>query len=194
MLWKKGENLWDYLVTEYSETCDSFRRRCSLSILDIQMAILQSVISQGCCGTEEMLWSLGSLVNRVKDVPPEAEDSQNIFQVLEPASSYESSKTELKDLIFTDASVTSPTSTSLQTPPLPQNIKGKKRKGNSLNHYEKLLDVKQLKMNLLHEKSQSNNKWWWPYVPEVTSSLYQIPVERKMAFRNRVQLLADEFS
>lgn len=91
---------------------------------------------------------------------------------------------------------TNPTTPTPQETPTSQNTRGKKRKGDSFNHYEKLIELEQQKINLLAERNPVNDtqdddllflKSLLPYIKK-------IPEERKMSFRSRVQLLVDEFT
>ena len=143
--------------------------------------------------------SLGTLVNN--DIETASGASVD-FQGLEPISSVESVDPELANVDATDtpggmvSGTTSPTIPTPQETSTPQRSRGKKRKVDSLNHYEKLLELEQQKIKLLADRNPVDDakdddllffKSLLPYIKK-------IPDKRKMSFRSRVQMLVEEYA
>ena len=81
-------------------------------------------------------------------------------------------------------------------PQHPNAAEAKKRKVDSLNHYEKLLELEQQKIKLVADRNPVDDtkdddllffKSLLPYIKK-------IPDKRKMSFRSRVQMLVEEYA
>ncbi|RUS76529.1 hypothetical protein EGW08_015722 [Elysia chlorotica] len=81
------------------------------------------------------------------------------------------------------------------TPPNAQHTRGKKRKA-EFNNCEKLLELEQQKIQLLEERSQSEdtNDDNLHFLKSVLPYINRIREEKMMRFRSRVQLFIDEFT
>ena len=145
--------------------------------------------------------SSGPLGNNIDDAATDSQNSDPVFGPASPTESIDSeviniNSNETTDSLVVGASSTSPTLTP--TPP-PKVTSGRKRKVDPsfTNHYEKLLEIEQQKVITLLTKSTHNKE---PddddllFLKSLHPFIKSIPMERKMAFCSRVQLLIDEFS
>lgn len=214
MLRKKWKNLRDYFGTEYSKRpvsrsgdsadCQSWTSKWQYFN---QMLFLKDIVAPRKCSG-----SLGNLVHTVNEVATESEDSVHSFKVLgstSPVSSVNSEHTSINLNANNEADdniqdATSPTLTQMETslcPTPPPNSRGKKRKvefcaKTNSSQYDKLIDLEQQKLKLLTERyqSQDDNNDDLLFFKSLIPYVQNIPVERKMAFRSRVQMLVDEFT
>ncbi|XP_076473111.1 uncharacterized protein LOC143302354, partial [Babylonia areolata] len=206
VLRKKWKNLRDYFGTEYSKrpvarSGDGADDPPSTSKWQYfnRLLFLKDIVAP-----RKSSGSLGSLVNSDIETASEAAvDSLHCsLQDLDPISSVESVDPELASHDATDTpdgTVSGTTSHSLPTPqetPTPQRSRGKKRKGDSLNHYEKLLELEQQKIKLLADRNTVDDTKDddFLFLKSLLPYIKRIPDERKMSFRSRVQLLVEEYA
>ena len=196
---KNGKNLRDYFRTEYSkrpinrsgdaEDCPAWKSKWQYYS---QLLFLKDIVAPRK--------SSGPLCHNIDDVATDFQNSDPVFGPASPTESIDSeviniNPNDTTDLLVAGASSASPTLTP--TPP-PKVTSGRKRKVDPsfTNHYEKLLEIEQQKVTLLtersHNKETGDNDLL--FLKSLHPFIKRIPMERKMAFRSRVQLLIDKFS
>ena len=160
---KRWKNLRDYFGTEYSKRPvarygdggDGLSSTSKWQYFN-QLLFLKDIVAP-----RKSSGSLGTLVNNDIETASGAsvDFPHRSFQGLEPISSVESVDPELANVDATDtpggmvSGTTSPTIPTPQETSTPQRSRGKKRKVDSLNHYEKLLELEQQKIKLLADRN-----------------------------------------
>lgn len=205
VLRKKWKNLRDYFGTEYSKRpvarsgdgADSPTWTSKWKYFE-QLLFLRDIIAPRKCSGP-----LSGIIDNDR-----AEDSQHAFRVVQSTSNSQNESQTIDhdepeilnitgDTDSMMAVATSPTSTQLKSQTPPQATGGKKRKTASYNHYEQLLDIEKQKIELLSacgKSKQNDDDDDMLFLKSLHPFVKNVPMERKMAFRSKMQMLIDEFT